>query len=212
MAEAAAAAATTNVFIQFNVLEIKVDSSTTSMRNYNNIIPQSHDIASSLQAIFTFIISVLFSFLQLKYKGKEESPFETHPKTMFLAIASFFSYCISYDAKLRISANVHDSYTNYKWFINSTMVFFGSLSLASLSSVLLPESLCLLVFSLSILFSLCQLRLPSRIQTIWKWLKLRAAINIRDKFYDQPQQGRRRRRGLVSVQLPWIPQEVDILG
>ncbi|KAL3499654.1 hypothetical protein ACH5RR_038747 [Cinchona calisaya] len=167
-------------------------------------IPQPQDTLSRSQAIFVLIVTVLLNFLQLKYQGKDQSPFETHPKIALLAVVSLILYCILCNAKLRISGN-HPNYIHC--LVKNSMVFFGFLSLASLSSVLFPEPFCPFLFSLSILFSLlsilfslCQL-LQSHIRKSWEWLK---GI-IMDRFCNQVPQDHGR-RGLVSVQLPWFNQ------
>lgn len=41
---------------------------------------------STRQAVFAFVVTVLLSFVQVKYQGKDQSPFETHPKAIFASI------------------------------------------------------------------------------------------------------------------------------
>ena len=132
---------------------------------------------------------MLLTLLQVKFQGNAESPFETHPNTVFLAIANILFYCLAYDAKLRIceyqqhpssSSNIYIAHNN---FICCSMAIFGPLSLASILSMLVPERLCPLLFSLAILFTLCQLP-PNLIKPIWNWLK----AFIRNKFCSQPQE------------------------
>lgn len=140
-----------------------------------------HPTSSSRHSILTFTAAALVDFLQLKYQGKNESPFETHPRTMFLAIASLLLYCLAYDAKSRFT-----SYVNF-CICQSLMAFFGPLSLASLFSVLLPQLLCPVLFSLSLLFSLSEMPF-SKIINLRKWM--------REAFWAEilPMQRRRRRQ------------------
>ncbi|KAL3497535.1 hypothetical protein ACH5RR_040267 [Cinchona calisaya] len=192
----------------FNV-QFREDATINMRRNYH--FPQNirDTIMSSRQAIFAFLVSALLNFLQIKCQGKAESPFETHPKTMFVAIVTLLLYCLSYDAKLRFSS-IHRNLS----FVNISMAIFGPLSLAALSSVLLSEFLGpQVLFSVALLYSLCQLS-RSDIEATWKWV----LEVIKKIFCDQPQQGGRSRRGggIVSVQVPdWLPDhairdQVDI--
>ncbi|KAL3497532.1 hypothetical protein ACH5RR_040264 [Cinchona calisaya] len=191
------------------IVNVQFRENTINMtRNYH--FPQNIQdiIAASRQAVFAFLVSALLNFLQIKYQGKAESPFETHPKAMFVAILTLLLYCLSYDAKLRFSTT-HQNVS----FVNISMAIFGPLSVAALSSVLFTEFLGPQVpFSVAILYSFYQL-LRSEIEATWK----RVLEVIKKMFCDQPQQvGRSRRGGLVSVQLPnWLPDhairdQVDI--
>ncbi|KAL7199438.1 hypothetical protein ACSBR2_021664 [Camellia fascicularis] len=58
------------------------------------------------RAVLAFILSLLLSLLQLKYQGnKDISPFDTHPTSVRVAIASFLLYCFASDPELRSSEN-----------------------------------------------------------------------------------------------------------
>lgn len=206
--------AMTNFFLHcrsFNIVTehfpgIGITTINTTTKHYNFPQPQDPKMSvSSRQAIFAFIIGVLLNFLQVKYQGKDESPFETHPTTMFVAIASLLVYCLSYDAKLRISAG-------YNYFLRIIMALSAPLSLASILSVLFPKSLYPSLFTLSIMFSVSQLPAPFQIRTIWSWL-MKAVINITYKFCHQPHQqpGERRRGALMDIvqRLPWLPAAAE---
>lgn len=41
---------------------------------------------------YTFIVASLLQFLQLKCEGKEDTPFNTHPRTIRVAISSLLIY------------------------------------------------------------------------------------------------------------------------
>ncbi|KAL3497529.1 hypothetical protein ACH5RR_040261 [Cinchona calisaya] len=136
----------------------------------------------SSHSIFTFIAEVLVNFLQLKYQNKNDSPFETHPKTMYFAITSLLLYCLAYDAKSRFSCN---------FFSKCCMGFFGSLSLASLLSVLFPRPLCPVLFLLSILCSFNGFPC-SEFVIFWKWMEGGKWLEMVLAERQQKQQGRRR--------------------
>ncbi|KAL3499631.1 hypothetical protein ACH5RR_038724 [Cinchona calisaya] len=205
MLEAATITATTNYFMQSGTTNLIVQINEATMSSANTTTTTMiHKIMSYGQAIFAFIVGVLLSFLRVKYQGKDHSPFETHPKTIFVAILSLFVYCLSYDAKLKLApSNIS---ANYAYFLDINMAFFGPLLLASLSSILCPESLCPLIVFLSIFFSLCQLW-QSHVKKIWNLLR----EAILGKFMNhQLRQRGRRRGGLASVQLPWFTEHANM--
>ncbi|CAI9095688.1 OLC1v1031684C1, partial [Oldenlandia corymbosa var. corymbosa] len=104
---------------------------------------------------FAFVLTVLVNLVQIKYQGQTDSPFEIHPKTMFLFIvALLLYYCIpsSPHAPKHATSDIY-----FDEFGAMSKVICASLCLASLLSLLLPESLSPLVFSLSIVFSLGQI-------------------------------------------------------
>ncbi|CAI9095736.1 OLC1v1031732C1 [Oldenlandia corymbosa var. corymbosa] len=123
----------------------------------------------SRHSILTFTASALINFIEIKYQGKDESPFETHPRIMLLAVTSLILYFLAFDVSSRFSAS---SLTAIIW--RFMMVFFGLLSLAALLSVLLPESLCPFVISVSILFSLREFPLSKIV--LYSWNAIREAF------------------------------------
>ncbi|KAL3497525.1 hypothetical protein ACH5RR_040257 [Cinchona calisaya] len=176
-----------------------------SMRFQSFHFPQlhHHPTSKSRHSILTFTAAVLVKFLELKYQNKNESPFETHPKTMYFAIASALLYCFAYDAKSRFSCSL---------FFKCCMGFFGPLSLASLSSVLFPSSLCPVLLVLSFLCSLSGLPCSEFVR-FWKWM--RGFIWV--EFRREQQQRGIRRLSLGSLFYPYgrlenvIREEGDVL-
>ncbi|KAL3499640.1 hypothetical protein ACH5RR_038733 [Cinchona calisaya] len=191
-------AARTNFYFQSGrVLNVQFVEATHNTRPYSQTTQEI--IMSSRQAIFALMASAMLNFLQLKYQGKvDQSPFQTHPITMLVAVASLTLYCLSsYNAKLIISSS-------YESFFHISTAFFGALSLASLSLVLVPNFVVSLPFSLAILFSLCQLP-GSEFRRIWKGLY----AAIRNKFYNDNQRQVRRGGNIVSAHVPWLhPEQV----
>ena len=135
------------------------------------------------QAIFIFIFPALLGLLQIKYQGIVKSPFVTHPKTMELAISSFFISCFSFYARLRISAGLPSSPRKniYYCFVQSITFIFGLISVTSLLSFLVPVPVCSLLVSLWVLIAISRLLL-SQIKRMWK--KLQAVIMSR--YTNQP--------------------------
>lgn len=56
---------------------------------------------------YAFIVSSLLQFLQLKCQGKEDTPFDTHPRTIRVAISSLLIYGLANDAQLRFPWGPH---------------------------------------------------------------------------------------------------------
>ncbi|KAF8038621.1 hypothetical protein BT93_B1219 [Corymbia citriodora subsp. variegata] len=48
---------------------------------------------NKIEAIVTFIIPILVNFITMKYQGMLDSPFDTHPVTVFLTIFTLLLYC-----------------------------------------------------------------------------------------------------------------------
>ncbi|KAG5592825.1 hypothetical protein H5410_043339 [Solanum commersonii] len=92
----------------------------------------------------------MVELLQLKYQTSNTSPFEIHPIKMYLAIVSFLIYSFAYDAQIK---NISTTCSNYAKMVGD---IFGSLALASYSSLLYPP-FSFFFYSLSILYSATQL-------------------------------------------------------
>ncbi|KAJ1381406.1 putative transmembrane protein [Sesbania bispinosa] len=85
-----------------------------------------------LHALVAFIFFIILGFLQIKFPEKP-TPFELHPNTMLLSIASFLVYCLAFCIRLRFASQVL-----HPLFVDTLMEVFGSLSLISLLLMLLP--------------------------------------------------------------------------
>ncbi|XAR54925.1 hypothetical protein NMG60_11030260 [Bertholletia excelsa] len=107
--------------------------------------PQEHTSAS-FHVVLSFVLPILLGFLELKYQGKDTSPFETHPKSMAFAIASSLLYCFAYYLELR-SSFVDQKFRACEGLVQGGMVLSGSLLVVSLASILLPGPLGPLLYS-----------------------------------------------------------------
>ncbi|RVW41404.1 hypothetical protein CK203_095206 [Vitis vinifera] len=67
------------------------------------------------------------------------SPFATHPKTMRFAIGCLLAYCMVYGAELSFASSPGS--TLYAHAFRRGMMLFGSLSVASLASIFLGDTL-----------------------------------------------------------------------
>lgn len=107
-------------------------------RHRQQILPST----SSCHGVLAFIIPVLISLIQLKYQGNQTSPFATHPKSTGFAVISLLLFCSAHDAKARAISSVPSRpQPTYSWIPARAMAVFGTLSMASLASILFPDSL-----------------------------------------------------------------------
>ena len=112
-------------------------------------------------SVFTFTATLLVSLLQLKYQGDHaSSPFDVNPATMFFAVISFLLYSLTYVVCLKSSPSLSSSSMTrmnnnviqglyQKW-----MVLFGSMALASLSSLLFSCTQRYVVYVLYAIFGM----------------------------------------------------------
>ncbi|KAK4425029.1 hypothetical protein Salat_1696500 [Sesamum alatum] len=93
-------------------------------------------LINSFNQSTAWIIPVLLTFLQLKYQGNDQqTPFTTHSMTMNVAVYSSIVYYLVYCVQLRFTLHVR-----LAGFVNHCLVWSGYASVASLASVLLPDS------------------------------------------------------------------------
>ncbi|KAL5160888.1 hypothetical protein HKD37_07G018292 [Glycine soja] len=103
-------------------------------------------------------------FLQIKYP-ENPTPFQLHPKTIWLSIASFLAYCFAFLARLKfaITISVRDHF-------DTLMHVFGSLSLLSLVLLLLPdtwESFGFIMYTLWFITHVLPMMIRTRFMEIW---------------------------------------------
>ena len=123
------------------------------------VLQQLNFLPNSRHAIQAFLVSALLDLLQLKYQGKSASPFETHPITMWVAIASLLLYCLAlaYDAEQRFSSTYIPTPTHGRVF-HGGMALLGWLCSVSLASVLVQGSVGVVVLYLVyVMFSATEL-------------------------------------------------------
>ena len=101
---------------------------------------------NSLHVIFAFMIQVVLNLLGVKYQGKANTPFDTHPITMSFGIACFLAYCLAYGFELK--SHVAQQPPTHAAILGRSVVVFGSLSLVSFLSILFPVSVQPILFVL----------------------------------------------------------------
>ncbi|KAH7864372.1 hypothetical protein Vadar_028880 [Vaccinium darrowii] len=128
------------------------------------VLPSSS--TSSCHVVLTFIIPVLINLIQLKYQESQTSPFETHPKSMGIAVVGLLLYCLAYDAETRVaSLPVGRRRSTYEWIPARAMVVFGLLSVTSLASTLFPDSMGPILYFVCVLFAA-----GDQVLRLWKLL------------------------------------------
>ncbi|KAL3499721.1 hypothetical protein ACH5RR_038814 [Cinchona calisaya] len=105
-------------------------------------------------AAFAFTIIAILGFLQVKYQGKDKTPFDSHPRTIAVANTSLLIYCLAYGIEQRLSSNrrcqIPRSVSNaIRWCVLLT----GPLSLAATASFLFPDSVRPVLFVIYIIGS-----------------------------------------------------------
>ncbi|KAJ6912498.1 hypothetical protein NC651_015035 [Populus alba x Populus x berolinensis] len=121
---------------------------------------------NSTHAIFTFIVPVLLCFLEFMYQGKDYSPFDTHPITMWIGLTCVIAYCVVYGVE--ISCVKYFKSPVYASAARGGAMLFGSLSVASLASILFPDCMQPILYLLCTLFSLWELLYS----TIWNTMEI----------------------------------------
>ncbi|KAJ7962489.1 Glycosyltransferase [Quillaja saponaria] len=95
--------------------------------------PVAHS-STDRHTIFAFMIATFLSYLQIKSTGQDDlSPFKVNPVTTMTSIISLLFYYLAFGAKLKYAAHAPQK-------LDIVMDVFGSLSMASLVSLLLPKS------------------------------------------------------------------------
>ncbi|KAL3730741.1 hypothetical protein ACJRO7_027724 [Eucalyptus globulus] len=116
-----------------------------------------HDQWRNIHTILIFIVPILINFIEMKYQGKPNSPFDTHPITIFLSIFNLLLYC-SLSLPLVTSLPAFNTACGSRT-SQFLMVFSLSLSVALLSSLLFRGfSLFLLYMPVLILLGATHLR------------------------------------------------------
>ncbi|KAI3411427.1 uncharacterized protein J3R85_018014 [Psidium guajava] len=132
-----------------------------------------HDQWKHFDAILTLIIPVLVAFIAVKYQGKPNSPFDTHPITIFLSIFSLLLYCsLSLSLVARLPA--FRTACGARSFLFLRILSF-TLSVASLTSLLF-RGLSFLLLYLPLLILLSAAPLHGLLKKLFRLVKLQAVV------------------------------------
>ncbi|KAH7864216.1 hypothetical protein Vadar_027076 [Vaccinium darrowii] len=150
-------------------------------------------MATPLHAVFDFLITALFNFLDLYYQGNGiASAFQTYPEAIWVAFVSLLLYCISYELEPRFTQVGRGG-----------MRFFGSILSASMVSLLFRSRVSVVLYFLFILVANWRM-LCSVIKLLWSWvhhrivlLHFRAIHWINWRWFAMPANANR--RGLLPL-------------
>lgn len=125
-----------------------------------NLMPIPACLTPTL-ALLTLIVPALISLIDLKFQKGSESVFQVHPVTTMVVVVSLLTFVMSLGIVLTFRTyHPSDVASSLAALLHTTVVFSGSLSLASLASLLLPDALrpflyvCCALLSLGYLLSL----------------------------------------------------------
>ena len=137
----------------------------------NYFQPQQLIVPNSPHPIVTFVIPVILNLIELKCQCRGNSPFDTNPITMWFSVAFLLAYSLAYGIELRFSSRLRSANYPDHMTIRRTSSLFGSLCLASLTSILLPKMKPLL-YSFYVLLSIGDvLQSYGNIKIVWKWIE-----------------------------------------
>ena len=101
----------------------------------------------NILALLACLHAALLFSIDLMYRGKNESMFEAHPIISKVAVGSLLAYGFTYGVEFSF---INCLLLAGACFVRSSMIYFGSLSVASLVSVLYPNSA-------AVLYTICTL-------------------------------------------------------
>lgn len=101
-------------------------------------LPARQNGSHAIVGIFRITVSVLLASLQLKYQVRTDSPFQDHPISMAIAIASLLIFCLGCDLEqYLVKTNCSSTFATLTHYV---LRLFGFISLASLASVIFSTS------------------------------------------------------------------------
>jgi len=149
--------------------------------------------ANSFHYIFAFIVPALLIFLELMYQGKDCTPFDTNPVTMWTSLSCLLAYCLTYWVGEMTYVRLFWS-QRYVTAVRCSIVLFGLLSSASLASIFFPDIIKPFLYVLCILISMGEL-LYAPFGTLWKWIQVRL-LGVSDT--------QERQEGQASADVHWL--------
>ena len=111
--------------------------------------------SNPILALLTFILPVLLVLIHFEFKNEPTSVFQAHPITIKVAVANLLVFALAFG----VESTFHPSYlsTTCAALLRTTILFCGSLSVASLSSLLFSDAWRPLIYLIYALLSLINL-------------------------------------------------------
>ncbi|KAF8394517.1 hypothetical protein HHK36_020727 [Tetracentron sinense] len=123
-----------------------------SFINAMHATPDLHSF-NARQAIFASNFAVLLMCIGLEYQGKDLSPFDTDPVTMYTFFIVLLIHMVASVTELGLSVLLTPTTTNYLCIVSKVSVFTGALAKVLLASLLMPASIRLVIYFLCILIT-----------------------------------------------------------
>ncbi|XP_034708411.1 uncharacterized protein LOC117931545 isoform X2 [Vitis riparia] len=140
---------------------------------------------NAILALIAFVVPVLIKLIDLKFQKEADSVFEAHPITTMMFFASLLAFVLVFGTELTFHSS-HLSPTCAA-LLRTAMMFSGSLSLASLASILLPDALRLLLYAFYALLSLANLH--NLVRKWYHWVHRAIVDNLETALTDPKQLG-----------------------
>ncbi|KAJ9680211.1 hypothetical protein PVL29_019499 [Vitis rotundifolia] len=111
--------------------------------------------SNSILSLLNLILPVLLVLIDFKFKNEPTSVFQTHPITIKVGVANLLAFALAFE----IEFTFHPCYlsTTCAALLRTTILFCGSLSVASLSSLLFSDAWRPLIYLMYALLSLINL-------------------------------------------------------
>lgn len=151
----------------------------------NRNVAQEHHGTNS-HTIIAFIIPVLLNFIEVKYQGTSNSPFETHPLATIIAVTSLLAYSIACTAELRFSHHLSPICAQIFQSIKSML---SSLSLASLASILFFDVVQHILYIIYTMLLVVELYDP--VNKLYHWIHQKVVRKLISALHAQHWQIRR---------------------
>ena len=102
--------------------------------------------------LFTFILQVLLALLDLKFQNEPNFVFQAYPKTIKAAVASLLVFAL----KVKVDFTFHSCHLSptCSYLLSTNIMLCGSLLVASLASLLFPNTCRPLIYLIYLLLSL----------------------------------------------------------
>ena len=146
-----------------------------------NLQPQTHHICTGTNPILpllTLILPVLLALLDLKFQNEHNSVFQAHPIIIKAAVANFLVFALA----VGIDFTFHSSHLSPTCsnLLSTTIMFCGSLSVASLASLLFPDVCRPLIYLIYLLLSLGNLH--GLIRKWCRWVHQEIMVKLQTVF------------------------------
>ncbi|KAJ9680208.1 hypothetical protein PVL29_019496 [Vitis rotundifolia] len=116
-----------------------------------------HNSAPSypILALLTFILPVLLVLIYFKFQNESTSVFQAHPITIKVVVANLLAFALAFGIEFTFHPCCPS--TTCAAFLRTTILFCGSLSVASVASILFPDAWRPLIYLIYALLSLANL-------------------------------------------------------